>query len=222
MNKLSNETTKCLQESKNEELTIKVVKTAWTETRDDIDYLYMDGCLHARLKDYGWKKETVTGFEGKLNFLLTYIVNYYVQANLMTPEMITRMLDKNEWKKIWDDVTDKISSGDCLKPVYGAINAIFGKDKCKGLSILPAYHKKTPREGFIMTGGIKGLHVEEGEAPINAFMNTFGVADGLVSDFLRDDSYSIEISPKVEIDYSKFITKHKEKHKKSPEEINLW
>ncbi len=56
-------------------LTYSLVYTPLKDLRRVVNYLYADGKVHFRFKDFEGR-ENIVGFEKKLNYLMTYLFNY--------------------------------------------------------------------------------------------------------------------------------------------------
>ena len=166
------------------------------EEQDVINYLYKDGYVHVRLDTFGNEKERIVGFERKLAFYLTYLMQREVQSILDLPS-IKEARDKKNYQEIWKKCLA------CLKnsTIYKALDSYFeehlGQFGYKGIKILPAYSSKNkPKDAFDLLGEVKDI----------PFLAGFSFSELFI------DSFEISIEEERIVDHGKFNRKHKEKH----------
>lgn len=175
----------------------------WLEKQDVINYLYKDGYVHVRLATFGTKKECIVGFERKLTFYLTYLMQKEVQSILDLPS-IKEARDKKNYQEIWKKCLECLKNSATYRLLDNYFEEYLGQFGYKGIKILPVYSlKNKPKDAFDLLGEVK-------DAPS---LKGFSYSD------LFRDSFEISIEEERIVDNSKFARKHKEK---SIDTYQLW
>lgn len=175
----------------------------WLEEQDIINYLYKDGYVHVRLDTFGNEKERIVGFERKLAFYLTYVMQREVQSILDLPS-IKEARDKNNYQEIWKKCLACLKNSSIYKALDSYFEEYLGQFGYKGIKILPAYSlKNKPKDAFDLLGEVKDVPCLAGISFSELFI----------------DSFEISIEEERIVDHSKFARKHKEK---SVNTYQLW
>lgn len=180
----------------------------------DVNFLCKDNYIHIRLKRFGHKKEHLVGFESKLTFLLTLMMNNAINHHITTLQAKLSQ-DKENYKKIWENCLECLKSTTDYILLEDVLRVMF--KEYKGLKILPMYSLKyKPNNAFDLLGECYGL-------PTSTISIDYLLRNEIKDDlygFLFDNNVEIYIETKSNIDDSKFIKKHS-KQKKEPY-VNLW
>lgn len=108
-------------------LTYSLVYTPLRDLRRVVNYLYADGKVHFRFKDFE-KREDIVGFEEKLNYLMTYLFNYsYSSCYNYSPSEYVE-LPKGIIKEI---IKDFLKSPDVIQ-IYNIVKLNIVDKKFKG------------------------------------------------------------------------------------------
>ena len=167
----------------------------WIEKQDVINYLYKDNYVHVRLDTFGKEKELIVGFERKLAFYLTYLMQKEVQSILDLPS-IKEARDKKNYQEIWKKCLACLKNSTTYKLLDEYFDEYLGQFGYKGIKILPVYSlKNKPKDAFDLLGEVK-------DAP-----SLSGIS---FCDLFRD-SFEISVEEERIVDHSKFARKHKEK-----------
>lgn len=192
-----------------EKLTYKLVYTPNKESfysvcESNINFLCADNKIHIRLRDYD-KEEVISGFIGKLTYLVTYLVNYVEGAN-----------------------KDRFASDDDLLAwATSNINEYLGKlirmdlhdDSFKGLKISKNFRriKNYSKLGSIANGLCPYSH---GQCSLSSFIETMRIS---LYDFLFNDAYEVVIvKSKDKRVYQKYVNKKSIKKQIVDKSIKLW
>ena len=193
-------------------LVYKFVRTLNPEVfGSNINYLYKDNYVHCRLGIYGDKKQRISGFESKLAFLLTFMMNESVNKHLSLSK-IQFGDDKENYQEIWNQCLGLLKSMSAYQDLeYTLEKTLIG---FKGIKILPMYSlKHKPKNAYELLGICKNM---SSKVDLNYLLDV-EIKDDLYG-FLFDENFEILIEEESVVDNSKFIRKHKEKK----EDTNLW
>ena len=192
-------------------LTYSILYTPELKTSPNINYVCSDNKIHVRFRDFN-KEQIITGFEKKLTYLLSYLVNFSYINNLFDicdiKTVVNALLDSEDVKKIYNSIKyNKQIDFKCfrLTPNYKKTDCIaFGK----------VLEEVFPLE-YDEFGALK-------QATLETFLSKLKI--GLL-EYLFNDSYSIIIHKKQDEDINeKFKNKEtrKETRLENTDYIKLW
>jgi len=182
----------------------------------DLDkYLCFDNKIHVRFKDFN-KEEFIIGFEKKLTYLLSYLINYcYI------PKLIGEYSDK-------DIKTSFILDDDTLKIIQLIQNHIGTTHEFAGILIKPNYKRNENNYKYFgdtdirfFPQQIKNSLTEVGN--LDLFLSTFKLD---LYDYLFDDNYVIWLHNKEFKVNDKFdkrkLKRINKKYNKNINIVELW
>lgn len=174
-------------------------------------YICFDNKIHIRFKDFN-AEEFIVGFEKKLTYLLSYLINYCYMPTLIgdytNKEILTSFLLYNDVLKIIDFFKKDMEStvdfaGFLLKPNYKK-----HREKCKEFG-------ETDIKFFPLQ--IKNNLIEAGN--LNIFLKTFNIN---LYDYLFNDDYVIWLHDKEFKVNKKFdMRKLKKTNRQLNKDINI-
>lgn len=192
-------------------LTYSIIYTPDLITEQGINYVCSDNKIHVRFRDFN-KPQMISGFEKKLTYLVTYLMNYSYTSELFEhcneKTLINALLDSPDMEKIYNAIKyDKQIDFKCFR-------------------LTANYKRKEERIAF---GKLEQtafpLMYDEFGAPKSADLDTFlhKLKIGLL-EYLFNDSYSILIHEKTESDVNvKFVNKELRKNRNSQSDyVELW
>lgn len=193
-------------------LTYSLIYTPDLKTETNINYVCSDKKIHIRFRDFNKPQTLIAGFEKKLTYLISYLMNFSYITNLFEicdiKTIINALLDSEDLKTIYNNIkyTKQIDFKSFrLTPNYKKSDCVaFGKVE---ETAFPLEYDEF---------GVK----KEGD--LNTFLSKLKV--GLL-DYLFNDSYAIFIHEKVEYDSNqKFKNKEsrKETQLDNTDYIKLW
>ena len=182
-------------------------------TVNDIDkYLCSDYKVHIRFRDFN-KEELLIGFEKKLTYLVSYLVNYSYIPKLLSryenEEILMNFLLYDDILKIIDFITNSISDD---------------RVEFKGLVIKPNYKKQQDNYKYFGDTDAKffPLHIKNNlikTGSLKFFLDTFNLD---LYNYLFDDNYIIWLHNKQFKASRKFeIRKLKKANKQNNKAINV-
>ena len=174
--------------------------------RENVNYICADNKIHIRFRDYNSYKR-IYGFEAKLTYLLTYLMNY---SYLPT---VIRRYDDNVL------ISDFLKTSD-LRQVYLAIKNFTNHSNFRGFKAAKNYRKNN----CISFGNVDincfpsdiGNDGVERLGSLTIFLHYFHDID--LTEYLFNDAYSIILHEDKEIPLSKF---QKKQMKKDIKEVEL-
>jgi len=173
------------------------------------NYLCKDNYVHIRLKNYGNKKEVISGFESKLTLLVTYL------AGCITLNMSTF----DETSDIWSACISKLLLTSDFRTVSNACNYMF--EKYKGIKILPAYSKKKYKNhSLAFLGSVSNMIDSSDDSYLDTFLTELDIS---LLDYLFNENIYLIVDVKQKIHNEKYARKYSKKSSK--EKINyveLW
>lgn len=177
------------------------------------NYLCKDNYVHVRLKKYGDKPLHICGFEAKLTFLLTALIQLKVGSSLDLA-MVDRAESKENYQEIWEHCLASLKSTKEYKDVEYVLKTVFAN--FKGVKILPMYSlKNKPKNAFSLLGGCDNFPCAMMSDVLDCGMY-YDFTD--IVDFLLNNNVEVYIEEHTEVDDSKYINKYTEK----VETIHLW
>lgn len=179
-----------------------------TNSDEIVNFVCFDNKIHIRFKDYN-SEEVIVGFEKKLTYLLTYLMNYSYLSTLVgnysDDEIINNFLTTKDVLEILD----------CIK-LY--INDI----KIKGIKLNKNYNRKTNIKSF---GDVNPecfpLYENDGivrNGNLKLFLKTFKIT---LNDYLFNDDYVILILKDKEINVNKKFIDRMNRRLSKVEESNF-
>lgn len=179
-----------------------------------VNYLCKDNYVHVRLRRYGDKQMHISGFEAKLTFLLTFLINK-VANDILSISMIKMSEDREKYQVIWNSCLDCLKTTKEYKDIECVLSTVMRN--YKGIKILPMYSlKHGAKNAFDLLG-------ECVDSPFSKMTDVFDCGDiygfGDIVDFLFNNNVEVYIENKTIIDDSKFIRKYAEKE---DEVESLW
>jgi hypothetical protein len=165
-------------------------------TESGIDFLCADGKVHVRLRDYD-REETISGFVGKLTYLITYLANY---AGGRDGSRFLSEDDAIRW--VERKVNEEWELGDTLR-------AGLRRGDFAGVSIARNFRRVPGHSALGSMGKELCPYSSAGECSERLFASALGISIG---EFLFDDAYEISIHRKREPHpYSKYLNKARRK-----------
>lgn len=172
-------------------------------SESNINYICSDNKVHIRFRDYD-SEGTVAGFEQKLTYLISYLMNYSYLTDLIPP------YNDN------DAIKDFLKSSD-LAEINSCIRSHTGNLNYRGIKLRKNYKKKDLHDyksfGSVNINCFPILPVESvrHRGSLKTFLSTFKIS---LDDYLFNDNYVISIQ---NIDLSKVNTKFINKMNKKEE-----
>ena len=192
-------------------LTYSIIYTPDLTTNAGVNYVCSDNKIHIRFRDFN-KPQVISGFERKLTYLMTYLMNYSFVSELFDhcneKTLINALLDSKDVQRIYNAI--KYDKQIDFKSFRLTSNykrkeelVIFGKVE---ESAFPLMYDEF---------GLKKI------ADLDTFLNKFKI--GLL-EYLFNDSYSIILHEKDETDVNvKFINKELRKNRVAQSDfVELW
>jgi len=186
--------------------------------QSSVDYLYKDKKIHVRLNKFGHKNQIISGFENKLSFLATFLVNVFIDEEILTQDVVkSSFIDKEG--KILDNILKRFDEESLsYKYVKQAIanNFDISTDSFK---IVPLGYKRI-KSSLDRVGECTELNSTcIGHSGLVQFTDYFHIKD--IEDYLFDDRFYVEVTKqKIIINNDKFIKKHAVKE--SSDYVKLW
>ena len=169
------------------------------QQREFVNYLCKDNYIHIRLRDFGNKKEVISGLEDKLTF---YIV---LQLNKLLPKYLEESLFDITNKDKYDEIFKACINKFKCSPEYTDLKLILHclYPECLGINILPRYSKKDSYSTVLSKFGSVDLTLDD---------------DFNVYKFLTNESIFIVIDDKKKVNCTKYIKKYANKNRSLAEE----
>lgn len=192
-------------------LTYSIIYTPDITTNNGVNYVCSDNKIHIRFRDFN-KPQVISGFERKLTYLMTYLMNY---------SFVSELFDHCNEKTLINALLDSID----VQKIYNAIKYDKQID-FKSFRLTSNYKRKdelvifgkVEESAFPLTYDEFGL---KKIADLETFLHKLKV--GLL-EYLFNDSYSIIIHEKDETDVNvKFINKELRKNRAAESDfVELW
>lgn len=179
-------------------------------------YICFDNKIHIRLKDFN-KEELIIGFEKKLTYLLSYLINYsYI------PKLVGNYTDKDVLRSfLLDETVAKIIAfiGSCIEDKSVAYEGILLKPNYKKDKKALKYFGDTDIRFFPLE--IKNNVMEAGS--LDFFLQAFNID---LYSYLFDDAYAIwlhekELKPTKKFD-SRKLRKLNRQNNRNIDIAELW
>lgn len=179
------------------------------------NYICSDNKVHIRFKDY-ITSERISGFEAKLTYLLSYLINY---------SYIPTLLVKTDNKVI----SDSFLKTDSVDDICSSIKFFMQNDNFKGLKLLKNYKRQLRTCNYFgkLDPNCFPLNYSS-DIPIAGSLNSFLINFGNISldEYLFNDSIEIIIHEARIIKEDKFKRKEIRKNNKSKsvdsDFVELW
>ena len=175
---------------------------------DDISFLCADKKVHIRFRDF-IEAEVISGFEKKLTYLLTYLMNYS-----FLPSIIGKYSDK--------ELIDNFLKTSDLTSVYRVIKVNECSNKFRGFKLLKNYKKRHCKPFGEVDNECFPMCHENNMVTLGSlemFLRMFKVT---LKDYLFDDNYSVIIkSIKNKKENVKFINKAEKRKQSQADEYDL-
>lgn len=194
------------------DLTYSLLYTPNRKTDNSLNYICSDNRIHIRFKDYN-KEEMVVGFEKKLTYLFTYLINY---SEYMQVHQNASAEDKLKYFMQSQDV----------RHIYEAISYVK-QVRFKGFKVYPNYKRKEECKNFgdvsefVFPLSYDSLNNLE-YGGLEAFLNKLNIK---LYDYLFNDSYAIIIHKDKNNNYnSKFVNKENKRYnlQTNSDLVTLW
>ena len=188
-------------------LVYKMVRTYAEHTKvSTVDYLCKDKYIHIRLRKFGDKVQQLIGFEDKLTFLITTLMQNKVNS-ILELSKIKLSENKEKYQEIWKQCLECLKSSKEFKDIECVLKEVY--QNYKGMKILPMYSlKNKPKNAFDLLGSCENIPSTEMKFILDCDIR-YDFLD--IADFLFDDNLEIHIEKENQVDNSKFINKYKEK-----------
>lgn len=180
------------------------------KTDTSINYVCSDRKIHVRFRDYT-KEQVISGFEKKLTYLITYLINFS-STNKLFGICSTKI------------IIDNLSESEDIKTLYNCLKYEKQIDfKC--FRFTPNYKKTDCHDFGELDLGAFPLNYDSNgvllEGSLNAFLSNLKIS---LLDYLFNDAYSIMIHKKINKEVNKkFIDKENRKSVSSSTDfIKLW
>lgn len=191
-------------------LTYSLLYTPEESENLGLNYVCSDNKIHVRFRDFN-RPQIIKGFERKLTYLMTYLINYS-----STNELFGHCSDKT--------LINAFMETEEVKKIFNSIKYDKGID-FKSFRFTPNYKRK---ENAVAFGNLNSLvfplNYDEFNRPLTTTLDTFlNKLKISLLEYLFNDSYSIVIHELDEnrID-EKFINKALRKANKTSDYVELW
>ena len=185
----------------------------------EVNYLYKDNKIHARLGRFGHRYQIISGFENKLGFLITFLINDFVAKNMMTKNFINQASNDKDGKLLKTIISEFEMSSDDYRVVKEIIADYMNIDDLT-FKIIPFDYKRL-KSSLDKIGECYNLYIDESCSNISGlymFRLYFDIEN--LTSFLFDDCYYVEVTKRsIKINNQKFINKHAEK---ANDYVKLW
>lgn len=185
-----------------------VVKELNENSSGLVNYLCKDKYIHIRLRDFGLKKEVISGLEDKLTFYITFLFEKVVPQYLS--ENIHDIVDESKYNELFDMCINKFKCSDEYSDLMLAIHCLY--PSCLGINILPKYKRNKNTKDVILDKfgdtNLSKQYIQED------FHKVFGL---YVYEFLSNENIFIVVDKKKKVNCIKYVKKYA-KSKKN----NLW
>ena len=203
--------------------------------QSSVDYLYKDKKIHVRLNKFGHKNQIISGFEDKLSFLVTYLINDFVNKGFLTKDLIRESFVDSDNKILKEIISKFEEESRAYAVVRLAISGYMPEVSINDFKIVPLGYKriKSSLDRLGECSGLGCLQNDFGYIPqIESFfhyfnlscgynVDVFEVAEKEVYKYLFDDRIYIEVTNKeFSINNEKFLKKHAVKA--SEDYVRLW
>lgn len=160
---------------------------------DNLKYLCKDNKIHIRFRDYN-KKQVIRGFESKLTYLLTYLMNYWY---------LPQVIQKYDSDKL---IEDFLETKEITKLVLN-LNLFLNTANFKGLKLSKNYKRKNSKDFGDTLLECFPSHKDEVEkiGGIDLFLEYFNFNNLL--DYLFNDGIILIIHEELKEDITKFDRK---------------
>lgn len=174
---------------------------------EKINYICADKKIHIRFRDFS-EKEIISGFEKKLTYLLSYLMNF---------SYLPKVVDKYDSQVL---ITDFLKTTDVMT-IYNEIKLYTHIDNIKGFKLTKNYKKKVCKafgevNPYAFPLNIQDTVVKTGN--LNSFLTNFKIN---LIDYLFNDNYVIIIHEARTAKLSKFKRKQIRKEEKKNKNYNL-
>ena len=169
-------------------------------SNSDVNYLCKDNFIHIRLRDFGNKKEIISGLEDKLTFYVVWTLNKSLSQYL--EEDISKITNKDKYDELWNKVMNKYYESFEFQFINSILQIHY--PNMKGIKILPRYSKKDDYKTVLSKfGTIVGDQI--------LFENS-----DIITRTLLDENVSIVIDKDRDVNCIKYIKKYANKT------VSLW
>lgn len=193
-------------------LTYSLNYTPSFKTNSEINFICSDNKIHVRLDNF-YTEITIEGFEKKLTYLLTYLINYSYLPKVIGVEKESLLIET--FLKTSD-----------ISAINEAIRKHFNFDNFKGLNLRKNYKKLNCNTFGLTDSNCFPLLYEENitqAGDLNTFLSILNIS---LDEYLFNDSYSIIIHEVSNKDMNKkFTQKQQRKINKSIQQnsfVELW
>lgn len=191
------------------DLTYSIYYTPSADIDDEvINYICFDNKVHVRFRDFN-SEMLIVGFEKKLSYLLTYLMNYSYLPKVIgvydDKTLIDTFLKSSDVAMIYSSISNnscgKIFKGIKLKPNYRKNDCQpFGKVNIKCFPIKVV-------DGIVQTGDL------------NTFLSTLKIS---LDEYLFNDSYMIILRQDKKLDINKkFINRENKKQSRAASDFDI-
>lgn len=169
---------------------------------DRVNYLCKDNLLHVRLRDFGKKKEIISGLEDKVTFYIVWIMNKMLSTYLDVS--IFDISNKDKYKEIFDSCLIKFKESEDCRVLAFCVRQMY--PSCKGLSILPRYSKLDKYDTVLSLFGNVNTSTS------STFEQFIGIS---IYKYLCDESVFLVVDAKKKVNCTKYLKKYAKKSKNS-------
>lgn len=171
------------------------------KANEDINYICFDNKIHVRFRDYN-SEQVISGFEKKLSYLLTYLMNY---------SYLPKIVGKYDTEKL---IKGFLNSSD-ITTIISTIN-IHCNTSIKGIKLKPNYNKKKEYKAFgnLITNYFPLVLVDDiiETGNLDSFLSTIKLS---LEEYLFNDKYLIVLNEfKVQDINKKFTNRMNKKSNK--------
>lgn len=193
----------------NKELTYSIYYTPSHDVEDAvINYICFDNKVHVRFRDFN-SEMLIIGFEKKLSYLLTYLMNYSY-----LPKVIG-MYDENTL------INTFLKSSD-IASIYSSISKNTCGKVFKGIKLKPNYRKSECKPFGDVDFNCFPIKLVDGLAQVSdlqTFLSTLKVS---LDEYLFNDSYVVILREDKKIDINrKFINRQIKKQSNSSNDFDI-
>ncbi len=166
-----------------------------------VNYLCKDNYIHVRLRDFGNKKEVISGLEDKLTFYLVWEFDRLLPQYL--EESLFDITKKEKYDEIFESCVKKFVCSDEYSEMKLVLHCIY--PNCLGVNILTRYSRKDTYDTILAKFGSVYMSSSDEE-----FEDFIGMS---LYQFLRDENIFLVVDTKKKVNCIKYIKKYANKSK---------
>lgn len=192
----------------------KLVYSPNIKKSDNINYCYKDGKIHVRLNKFGHKNQIISGFEDKLSFLVTFLINKFVDREILSKDVMNKALNDKDDSLLNNIVDSFIKESEEYELVRDTISKHLHVES-SDFKIVTLNYKRIKSsldrigECYLFLNDDSIYYCD---LSLFFYHLNFMSSNDKIDEFLFNDKYYIEISNKeFKVNNDKFIKKYAER-----------